>query len=66
VALKTLRGETGGSGAAVEAWQGARGTLPNRCWRAASFGGEKAPIRTKLQLNYFSYAGTISISSSHL
>lgn len=47
-------------------WRGVRGTLPSRRWRAASFGGELAPIRAKLQLNYFSYTGIISISSSHL
>lgn len=43
-----------------------RGMPPSWRWRAASFRGELAPIRTKLQLNYFSYTGIISISSSHL
>lgn len=47
-------------------WQGAKWTLPSWHWRAASPGGELAPIRTKPQHNYFSYTGIISISSSHL
>lgn len=45
---------------------GSEGTLPSWHWRAASPGGELAPIRAKLQLNYFSYTGIIPISSSHL
>lgn len=51
-------------------WQwglaGSEGTLPSWPWRAASPGGELALIRTKLQHNYVSYTGIISISSSHL
>lgn len=58
-------GEMGGF---VQHWglAGSKGTLPSWHWRAASPGGELAPIRAKLQLNYFSYTGIIPISSSHL
>lgn len=65
IAIKTFPSEVSGPDAVVEAGR-VTGMLPSWCWRASFYRRELVPIRTKIQLNYFSYTGIISISFSHL